>query len=72
MYYKQIKNKYNLLLLQTLEDANEHVTDDLDDFVVVKLEGHFKVKTNEFGQMSMSIRILGSEYGTNGEDLNQM
>lgn len=50
-----------VLLLETDKDALEHPVNRLHHFVVVLLERHLEIESNEFGQVSVSVGVLGTE-----------
>ena len=52
---------YALPLLETLEEPDEDVADEIQNFVIVVLDGDFEIDTNELGQVAMSVWILRSE-----------
>lgn len=50
-----------LLVPQALEDLHHGVSDGVDDFVVVVVEGHFDIQAHELGQVAVGVGILGPE-----------
>lgn len=54
--------------LQFPEDELEELVQEIHDLVVVALDGHLQIQTSELRQVSVGIRVLGSEDGTNLED----
>jgi hypothetical protein len=50
------------VLLQTLEDGKENGIQDVDDFVVMFLDGHLQIETHELGEMSRGVAVLGPEH----------
>lgn len=50
-----------VLCLQGLEDVQEHAIDDIHDFLVVRFEGHLEIEANELRQVTMCVRVFGTE-----------
>jgi len=50
---------------------SEGVSDKVEDFVVVPLEGHFKVEAYELGEVAMRVAVLGAEHWTKITLVNQ-
>lgn len=55
--------------LEVLEDEEEHFLDDIEDFVVVRLEGHFEIETGELSHVPVALAVLCAEDGGNLKDL---
>lgn len=58
-------HRLNLMLefrLQTTEDVDEHIVEDIDSFVVMLFNSHFEIETHEFSHVAVSIGVFGSEY----------
>ena len=55
-----------------LEDLCEHVADGVDDFVVVVLEGHLHVESDELCQVAVGVGVLGPEDPAHREHLPEV
>lgn len=51
----------NVPCRQTFEDLYKQISYGIDHFVVMIVEGHFEIETDEFSQMPVSIRIFGTK-----------
>ena len=65
---------HNLNLLavfgvDVFEDSLEGSIKSAEDLVVVLIDGHLEIETSELGQMTVSVAVLGTENGTDFEDL---
>lgn len=55
-------------LVETLKDMDEHFGKKVEDLKVVLLEGHLDIEACKLAQVTVCVRILSSEDGTNLED----
>lgn len=53
---------------QTAENVGKEFTDQVEDFVIVLLNGHFNIQTCEFTHVSVGKTVFGSENWTNFEN----
>lgn len=51
----------SVFLLESSKDGLEHPIDGLHSFVVVLFESHLEIESHEFGQVSVSVRVLSTE-----------
>lgn len=58
-------NLVAVLLLQALEDGQEQRVENVENLVVVLLNGHLEIETGELAQVSMRVGIFGTEDGSN-------
>jgi hypothetical protein len=61
----EITHLLPVVVLDTLEDEQEHLIDDVHNLVVVVLESHLEIETGELGQVPVGVGVLGPEDGTN-------
>ena len=54
-----------VVVLNTLEDEQEHLVDHVHDLVVVVLESHLEIETGELGQVPVGVGVLSPEYRAN-------
>lgn len=66
----KLRNNFFLssLVAQSFEHLRECVADGVEHFMVVILECHLQVESDELRQMSMSVGVLGAEDGADGEN----
>lgn len=58
-------NVVSVSLGELREDEDEQLGQHVNDLIVVLLEGHLHIETNELGHVSVSVGVLGSEDGSN-------
>jgi hypothetical protein len=52
-----------VVILNTLENEEEHLVDHIHDLVIIIFESHLKVEASEFGQVPVGVRVLSPEDG---------
>ena len=62
-------NLLRVALLQAGKDVLEHAVDRLHDLVVVLLERHLEIESHELGQVTVRVRVFGTEHGSDLVDL---
>ena len=63
-------NLFGILGLKSFEDVDKEVPNDLQDLMVVVVEGHLKIKTYKLCQVTVGVGILCSENWNNSEVIN--
>ena len=58
--------------LDVLDHVDHKFTDEVKHFKVMILELHLHIETSELAQMTVSVRVLGAENGTDLEDSLQI
>ena len=53
--------------VESVEDVDEHVGDEVQRLVVVLLDGHFQVEAGELAQVAVRVAVLCAEHGTHLE-----
>ena len=52
-----------VVILNTLENEEEHLVNHIHDLVVVAFESHLEIETSEFGQVPVGVRVLSPKDG---------
>lgn len=61
----EITHLFLVIGLNTFEDEQEHLVDNVHDLMIVVLESHLEVETGEFGQVPVGVGVLSPENGAN-------
>jgi len=54
------------------EDFLEEHVDELNDLMIVVVNGHLKIEASVFSQVTVSVRVLGTEDGANFENATEV
>ena len=61
-------NLVSKFALQTPEDGEEERIEDIENFVIMFVNSHFEIETDEFSHVSMSVGVFSSENGSDFVD----
>ena len=62
LYYLYSGATRDSLCLQAFEDLYKHVPNDLQDLMIVVVEGHFEIKANKLCQVTVCVGVLCTEH----------